>query len=137
MVDTDGEIIDALRSENKALKKKVAVVAVLGLALGSGGVFGVFKWLASDKKVADAQVRESTLTTEIMKFKALSEIYKSRIAEIESKIENIDPTSTEALDLTNAINLIQIELENLELDSTDIIENISKTITVTDPVDNN
>ena len=80
------------------LKKWVGGLAILTALVGSGGGFGVYRWLNGEKQLAAAQAREKKLGTEKSKYDIQRERLKEREDALTKQFEgSADPQKDELI----------------------------------------
>jgi len=82
----ENDDVEKLNKEVSFLKKKLEVVTLLGLIFGGGGLFGVYKWYDSERKLTATEIRQNTIQSEITKNEALNRHYSNQTTELEATI---------------------------------------------------
>jgi len=111
MSDKDSEDLSEIRKEIQALKKNLKLVSVLGVLLGSGGLFGFYQWFDADRELVIAETRAKTLETEVLKYNTLAADYASKLAPLETRLavaESQNQTAA-AEDLIRKIEIMKEE----------------------------
>ena len=93
------DTINSLTDEIAVLKKKIGIIAVIGIFFGGGGIFGAFKWIDSERKLTATIIRQNSIQTEITKNDALNKHFSKQIEELKSIISK---KSTNLEDLKKA-----------------------------------
>ena len=91
--------VNKLKKEITDLKKKLSAITMMGVIFGGGGIFGVYKWVDSDRKLTATEIRQNTIQTEIVKNEALNKVYSKEINELKILI---DSKSTDLEELNKA-----------------------------------
>lgn len=120
-----------LEEQNRRLKWQLIMLGLLTFVFGSGGLFGIYRWVTVEKslgqaeeKLANARTREATINAEANKIATM----QGFVEQMETKLESLNLAAEQKQELEQEIAKRKGDIAVLQ----GTFENLSKEIKLDD-----